>query len=88
MSMHFHLFPNTKLKILEFFGRLPKEPLETAPHTDETATSYRAAMARYWLDVDQEIVTLTEDNIHEALGFLSISIDETGRELRAPGPTV
>lgn len=88
MSMHFHLFPNTKLKILEFFGRLPKEPLETAPHTDETAASYRAAMARFWLDVDREIVTLTEDNIHEALGFLSISIDETGRELRAPGPTV
>jgi len=88
MSMHFHLFPNTKLKILEFFGRLPKEPLETAPHTDETAASYRAAMAQFWLDVDQEIVTLSEDNIHEALGFLSISIDETGRELRAPGPTV
>jgi hypothetical protein len=45
-------------------------------------------MERFWLDVDEEIATLSEDNIHEALGFLSISIDETGRELRAPGPAL
>ena len=88
MSMHFHLFPNTKLKILEFCGRLPKEPLETEPQTDETAARFKAAMERFWLEVDEEIVALTDDNIHEALGFFGISIDETGRELRAPGPAL
>jgi len=88
MSMQLHLFPNTKLKILEFFGKLPKEPLEAAPRTDETAASYKAAMERFWLDVDEEIGKLTDLNIHEALGFFGISMDETGRELRAPGPAL
>lgn len=88
MSMYLNLFPNTKLKILEFFGRLPNEPLETGPRTDETAARHRAAMRQFWLGVDEKIATLTDENIHEALGFFGISIDETGRELRAPGPAV
>ncbi|MGJ7484792.1 hypothetical protein ACSFA2_06010 [Variovorax sp. LT2P21] len=86
MSMRFDLFPNTKLKILELFGKLPKEPLETAPSTEQSAAVYEAAVERFWLDVDAEITKLTDDEIHEALGFFSIRVDETGCELRAPGP--
>lgn len=84
--MHFHLFPNTKLKVLEFFGRLPLEPLETEARTEETAVRYEAAMKRFWLDVDAEIMKLADADIHEALGFFSIRVDETGRELRSPPP--
>jgi hypothetical protein len=80
--MQFHLSRNTRLKIVELFGKAPKEPLEAQPPSAQTVADHANAMAQFWLAVDARMADLTDQQIHEGLGFFNITLDEKGLELR------